>query len=76
VGEFGPPDTSEKAIRFGCGFVVGLMVAVSALLEWADAPVERWVIAGLVVAAVCGWLAMRHGEGYWESLAKWLWFWP
>ncbi len=75
MGEFGPPDTSEKAIRFGCGFVVGLMLGVGSIFGLLSEPIELAIGGSLVVAMVCGYLAMRRGEGFWESLSRWFWFW-
>jgi hypothetical protein len=70
------PDPMEKRIRFGCGFLFGLVIG---LFEFARV---LYTSAGLVVAVsavsaalVCCWLAMKYGDRFWtELLSRWQWW--
>jgi hypothetical protein len=70
-----PPDYEEKAIRFGCGFVFGLVVigfgtGLSLLGRGA------WAAGFAVVGAViCGLLAMHMGERFWDWWRDRRWWW-
>ena len=67
------PDRTEKGIRFGCGFVFGLVVGLFTALTWI---IDSWSIAviALIAAVVCGLLAERCGDAFWRSLRNW-WYW-
>lgn len=65
------PDKSEKRIRFGCGFVFGLIVGFFFTLSHI---IETWggvILIALSVAVVCGLLARRYGDDFWYSLKDW-----
>lgn len=64
----------ETGIRFGCGFVFGLMCATGTLV-FGLATEDRGVLALVVVVAiVCGLLAARYGDLLWTRLSRWLWW--
>lgn len=68
-----PPDRLEKQVRFGCGFILGCVIAVGALLTslWSVHSMIAWcVIAGLI----CGYAAMKLGDAFWERAIQW-WIW-
>jgi hypothetical protein len=67
------PDASEKRIRFGCGFIFGgLFGFIVVLREVYQMTGMAWTcIAG--IAILCGCLALRYGDEFWESITKW-WF--
>jgi hypothetical protein len=71
------PDTLAKGIRFGCGFVAGIMLVASGGL-WFHAARGEYILAGLIAAGiVCGMLAMRYGEKFWDVLGRAVrnWWW-
>ena len=69
------PDSSEKRLRFGCGFLFGGFIGFAfALREIAAFSGNFWAfVAG--VALLFGFLAMRKGDEFWHSLADWLRWW-
>jgi hypothetical protein len=65
------PDSFEKRLRFGCGFVFGGLVALLLIarevaaftgLTWAS-------VAG--IAIIVGFLAMRYGDEFWRGISSW-----
>jgi len=67
-----PPDTLEKGVRFGCGFLVGFFAAVSSSVFFFSR--GYYIIAGCVLTGlVCGFAAMRFGDRFWLWLSRW---WP
>ena len=61
-----PPDTLEKSIRFGCGTVFGILIALySTRRIWLDNQATV-VILTAVVAIVSGVLAVRYGDRFWH----------
>ena len=70
------PDPLENKIRFGCGFVFGLLlIAFSGFVWWMVAGSAYYVGAlSLACGLVLGVLAMRYGDRFWYSMRYWLWF--
>jgi hypothetical protein len=70
------PDALEKGLRFGCGASLGLLLTLMVWLRWRDysGTVFFTLLAGYVV--ICGWLATRYGDRFWERAKNWLWLWP
>jgi len=62
-----PPDRLEKGIRFGCGFLLGCVVAVGALLSslWSGREIVAWV---LLPGLVSGYATMRLGDRFWDAI--------
>ena len=68
-------DKAETSVRFGCGFVFGLMCGTGTLV-FGLATRERAAVAlVVVVAVVCGLLAVRYGDLFWKRLSGWFWWW-
>lgn len=71
-----PPDPQEKRLRFGCGFVAGLVAALlsSTVLLFLEGYSALAFCLG--VALVFGLLAMQFGDRFWFTLgeSRW-WFW-
>ncbi|MCC6989683.1 MAG: hypothetical protein IT181_11830 [Acidobacteria bacterium] len=65
-----PPDTQEKAIRFGCGFAFGALVFAGGSMTLAVAIGGTFLAALVVVGVAVGWLAMRFGDPFWNRLAS------
>jgi hypothetical protein len=68
-----PPDRLEKRIRFGCGFLFGFVSAVGALLSSLSSgrEIAVWV---LIAGLICGYVAMRWGDRFWDGLRRWGWW--
>ena len=68
-----PPDTLEKGIRFGCGFLFGLLAAIGGgfvYLGWR----AQYIAAGCLLGGLlCGYAAMRFGDRFWAGLSRWWW---
>lgn len=68
------PDASEKRIRFGCGFIFGGIIGLIVVLR------ELYQMTGLAwtcvagFAVLCGYLALRLGDEFWEWVGKGRWF--
>jgi hypothetical protein len=63
------PDSFEKRLRFGCGFVFGAGVAFFVALQALAAFTGTFwaVVAG--VAVVSGLVAMRYGDHFWHAIS-------
>lgn len=66
------PDRIEKGIRFGCGTIFGLMFGVYLALRYLRPAIIHDFGSGIVligfIALVCGLLAVKLGDGFWDSL--------
>jgi hypothetical protein len=64
------PDSQEKLIRFGCGFLAGGVFGFFVLLSFVAAfSLAFWggvILSGLVFA----FLAMRFGDSAWHGLLR------
>ena len=69
------PDSFEKRLRFGCGFLFGGFIGfIFALREIAAFTGFFWAfVAG--IALLFGFLAMRQGDEFWHNLPDWLRWW-
>lgn len=58
----------EKAIRFGCGALLGIFVGLYLIAKWtivsAGVAIAIWSVAILV----CGHLALKYGDEFWYSM--------
>ena len=69
-----PPDTLEKGVRFGCGFLLGCFAAVASGMVYLWQ--AHYIVAGCVLSGVlCGFAAMKFGDGFWIWLSKGWWWW-
>ena len=69
-----PPDRLERGVRFGCGFLFGCFVGVGALLTslWK----AHYIVACIVaVGLLCGYAALKFGDGFWGNVRRWWWLW-
>ena len=65
------PDSFEKRLRFGCGFVFGGVVGLFLVArEVAAFTGSAWAAVGSV-AVIVGFLAMRYGDAFWRSISHW-----
>ena len=69
-----PPDTLEKGMRLGCGFVFGCIVGIGAAIMFLT--LSGWhILAGcLVGGGICALAALRYGDRFWlgvSSITTW-----
>ena len=69
-----PPDAQEKRIRFGCGFVLGLVAGGYIALRAYSWGGYVAVAIILICALLCGLLAMKQGDRFWLALASLRWW--
>lgn len=69
-----PPDTQEKVLRFGCGFVMGLVVFGVGSITWSIARGFYGLAFVLIAATIFGLLALRYGDAFWDRLAQSSWW--
>ena len=66
-----PIDRTEKGIRFGCGFVFGLLLfGVSSIWFVYEDP-GLHVSAVLIASIAFGLAALRFGDAFWRWFARW-----
>ena len=70
------PDPLEKKVRFGCGFLFGLLVGFfeAARYLYRHYPASMLTTGIVVGALICGWLAMRYGDRFWFSMLGTRWW--
>ena len=70
-----PADKTEKAFRFGCGFVLGLVFFGFSSVWFVIEERGTYVVAILVAAIVFGLAALQFGDAFWKALGRWFsWF--
>jgi len=67
------PDNFEKTLRFGCGGMVGVILGFSIVYHFIGT--KWWMIFILIGIVVCGSLAMKYGDRFWDSLGDWIKWW-
>jgi hypothetical protein len=67
-----PPDPLEKKVRFGCGFVFGLLIVGFSGFMWMVVGGYYVVALAMACGLVCGLLAIRYGDHFWYSMRNWL----
>ena len=70
-----PTKKTEQGIRFGCGFVFGLLFFGfgSIWLVYEDRGIH--IAIALTAAVVFGLAALRYGDSFWRLFARWFsWF--
>lgn len=67
------PDKLENGIRFGCGALFGLLVGIYAGINFflIDSELIAFIATVAAFACVCGFLAMKRGDRFWESIKSW-----
>jgi hypothetical protein len=69
------PDSFEKRLRFGCGFVFGGLVAFFVALRELAAFTDTFWAVVVGVAVVFGLLAVRYGDAFWHGVSEWFRWW-
>lgn len=72
----GTSGKTEKRVRFGCGFVFGLLLGgLSAATKFYDDG-NTIIAVALVVAVLVGLAAAHLGESFWRTVKHWVWWFP
>ncbi len=69
------PDSSEKRVRFGCGFSFGALLAFLIGLREIGAFTGVFWTFVIGIAFLFGFFAMRQGDEFWHQLPNWLRWW-
>ena len=64
------PDSQERGIRFGCGFVVGVVFVTGCWIAFAVDQGYFVVALALLSGLVGGFAAMKYGDAFWEWLSR------
>ena len=65
----------ERGVRFGCGACLGTILGFLGAMQALDASFSALVVGAALGALLCGFLAVRFGDRFWESLPDWLQWW-
>jgi hypothetical protein len=69
------PAPFVKGVRFGGGFVAGLVLVLLVGIVYVDSfNAAYWIIVGMVALAF-GISAMSFGDDFWQRLVDWLRWW-
>jgi hypothetical protein len=69
-----PPDPQEKRIRFGCGFVFGLLAGALVAIRIVLENEYYFLAVCLFFAIVCALLALNRGDRFWLGLKDRRWW--
>jgi hypothetical protein len=69
------PDSSEKRLRFGCGFLFGALLAFLVGLRELEAFTGTFWAVVISIAFLFGIFAMRQGDEFWHGLSDWFRWW-
>ena len=65
------PDRLEKGIRFGCGTMIGILIALK-LTYRILIDHSGFLAATCIIALVCGLLAVKYGDRFWDTVIEFL----
>jgi len=67
-------DKPERRIRFGCGFILGLILGgIGAARMFYDNG-NTIIAVTLVVALILGLAALQFGDSFWRVMKHWVWW--
>jgi hypothetical protein len=58
----------EKAIRFGCGALLGLFVGLYFIAKWSVMSIGVAVTVWGAAILICAYLAMKYGDEFWYGM--------
>ncbi len=67
-----PVDNTERGIRFGCGFVFGLLLFGLSAIWFITEGLSAYLIFVFVAATALGLAAVKFGDAFWRWISKWL----
>lgn len=73
-----PPDREERVIRFGCGALFGVTLALMGLLYFSELSWPWLFGITCTLIGACGYGAMRQGDQFWDDsfeVFRFPWWW-
>ncbi len=66
------PDPVEKKSRFGCGFLIGLIIGFFefARILYGSDSAGFLILLTVLLALVCGWFALKFGDRFWQYVLE------
>ena len=62
-------DRLQFFVRFGCGFLLGIVFVLSlGLIE----SLAEFIVFSLILGLIFGLLAAKYGDRFWQCLSDWL----
>ena len=65
------PDATERALRIGCGSLIGIAIAVALGIRLLPTALQ-FVVLCTVLIVVCSWLALKNGDRFFYEVLRWL----
>jgi uncharacterized membrane protein YciS (DUF1049 family) len=65
-------DSSKFTARFGCGFIVGILIAGSTAIVYGAQTIIGLIVAWIIFAILCGLLSAIFGDKFWHHIIHWL----
>ncbi len=69
-----PRDSSERNVRIFFGSLLGLFIA-AVIGFHAEPSWTAWALLCVICAAVCAWLAVQYGDGFWHRMLHLMRWW-
>jgi hypothetical protein len=66
------PDYSQFTARFGCGFIIGILIAGSVSIVYGAQTMGGLIAAWIIFALVCGLLSAIFGNKFWQNIIHWI----
>lgn len=63
---------SQFTARFGCGFLVGILIGGSVSIVYSAQTMLGLIAAWVLFALVCGLLSAIFGNKFWLSIIHWI----
>lgn len=70
-----PISPDELNTRFGCGAALGVFIAICVIIGFSLTSSVSWICVFLLAVFLCGFLAVKFGDRFWErliDLLRWL----
>ena len=67
-----PVDKTELGIRFGCGFIFGLLLFGLSAVWFIVEQSSSYLVFVVLAAIVLGLAAMKFGDAFWRWISRWL----
>lgn len=64
-------DYSKFTARFGCGFLVGILIAGGVGILYSAQTMTGLLAVWIIFAIVCGLLSAIFGDKFWHNIIRW-----
>jgi hypothetical protein len=65
-------DYSQFIARFGCGFLVGILIGGSCSMVYGTKTMGGLITAWIILALLCGLLSVIFGDKFWKTIIHWI----